>query len=280
MPDDAVERLLREIVDSRVGPLSVTVEAQAEDSWRISTAWYDAVRAEIEATFEEQARVLRLERSLPTTAPRELWRPVILAKPWVMDAAPVGGGDLVVRLWLHVSDLDLNTLLAALADLTRLSELLPIPPASVAPVAQPSPPIEPADSEPASHDRGAATVEAPTVISDTAPAAPVAEAAPARAHQPAARHLPWEILSESPPAAAPTPQPPPIDEPAGSVAEPQVAMPPPPMPPSEPPQPDAAPPPEVAPEPEASGRPGYCKECGSAYAADHVFCTNCGARLN
>jgi hypothetical protein len=279
MSADDVRRLLERAAEAPVGPLSLAVAASGDDSaWRITASWYGATAAEVTATYDREGDVLRLETTIATDATRELWQPVILAKPWVIDAAPVPGGGLAVRLWLRGEGLALNELLAAVAGLARLGPALGAlgaPAAAAAPATTTAPP---APEAPTAEPAPAAVVEAaslplsepappPTPMS-TSPAPPEPAASPPLP-RPASgpKPEPWEILSTTPPAAA-------------SEAS---AAPGPPLDPGEPaaaPEPVEAAAPEAEPEPVPATAPGHCRECGAPYQADHVFCTNCGARLN
>jgi hypothetical protein len=74
------------------------------------------------------------------------------------------------------------------------------------------------------------------------------------------------------PALPPTPA---VESPASTASASLVSQVPQPVPPS--PEPAVLPVPGDPPQP--VGHTGTCRECGTPFAADHAFCTNCGIRL-
>jgi hypothetical protein len=256
-----VRRLLERASEGPLGPLSLGVTGNEDNAWQVSVTWYGSARAAVTASYDGDSDVLRLETAVPTSAPREAWQPLVLTRPWVIDGAQVPGGGLAVRLWLRGEGLDLNTLLAAIADLARLGPALDAaappsaPTPAPAPVAASMPSLPPAEPAPPPPD----TPAAPEPAESPPPPRPASGPKPE----------PWEVLSAAPastPASA-VPAPASPDSTMEAAPMPQHA--------------EAAPPtPEPAPEPVPATTPGHCRECGAAYLPDHVFCTNCGARLN
>jgi hypothetical protein len=247
MADVAIESLLNAAARAPFGPLAVAVTPGVEDAtWTLAARWQE-LEATIIAAHDAQTGILRLDADVACSTPEATWRPILLGRPWVMDASPsVDDERLSLRLWLADDALDLNTLLRAVAELVRFQALLP-----------------------------SAAAEAPATIETTEPAQAIAPVqTPAPSPRPAARPVAWQMLTTPPPAEEPAESAAPEEHPPVSDAAPDI-------PAGTPDASDLASPPAETPEAQADEpEPGYCRECGSPHPAEHAFCTNCGARLN
>jgi len=199
-----LERLLRDASRAPLGPLSFTFSASGPEAWTLSAGWPGRAPVEVRGAYDSATDALRLEREAPVSASTERVNQVAAAMPWVLDAAPIAGGGVAVRLWLRVEGLGENTLLAALGALARLESALseaPPPQALSPPSPPPPPPPEPVVDEPRapSWQSLAATPQPAPVHPSESPGA--AAAGPLPAPGPAAP-------AQAAPPASPGPVPP------------------------------------------------------------------------
>jgi len=239
-----IERLLNDACRFPLGPLSIARSPSSGVGWSLLASWAGrATGVHVEVSYHEPSDALCLERRLPGPVPAGV-EEALLARPWVLETARTTDGGLALRLWLRSEGLEANSLLGALAELTRVEALLGLSPQ---------------------------TEQQPTPV-EPAPPPPVQERPPeprpvqARVQQPSWQSLavgereirpaPVEPAEASRPEAAPVSGGPPTE--AESVRQEQVS----------------------ADRPGAGAQAGSCRECGLPYLANHAFCINCGARLH
>ena len=292
-----LEKVLREASRSPLGPLTAGYSPLGADAWLITATWVGAPPVEIHAFYESSPDAVRLEWTTAAAVAAENLGPLIASRPWIMDAVPLAGDRVAVRLWLYVAGLSMNTWFAALAEAARFASILGRPKGL------------PYDGAVLPFDRAAvaATAPAPVLHSETIkqPAAasasptPLAVAQPMESIEDAPRPPSWQTLAAVDGPTAPTqtehgqqngatsireavaeqselveanrstgaaPNGGSIAaEPNGSTAE--ITAP----PPGTPTAAEGATPVRAA---------GNCRECGFPYRPDHTFCVNCGARIN
>ncbi len=247
-----INELLRRASSAPLGPLYLTIAPDGPDSWSLTVSM-SGRNALVRARHDEEAQALVLSCTVDAGDSTAAVRSLL----WVVDTRPTVEAATDVSLWLHDDGISVAMLLNALACLARL--------------AVQSPSRETAPQSPATEANGTSSVPEPV---------------PTAAHRPVG----WQSLASQPlqqhPSASQDPPPledakaangvshqegvvPPADN-AGVGAEAGEAL-------TSPLIPSQAVP---EPEPKPAGRAGYCRECGSPHTAEHVFCTNCGARLN
>ncbi len=239
-----IERLLNDACRSPLGPLSIARSPSSAGGWSLVASWAGGVSAvHVEAAYFEANDALCLERRLSGPLPAGV-EEALLARPWVMETARTTDGGLALRLWLRREGLEANSLLGALAELTRAEALLGLSPQTEQ---QPAP-AEPAPPPPAQERT------------------PEPRPVEARVQQPSwqslavgereSRPAPAEPAEASRPEPAPESGVPPTE--AESVRREQAS----------------------ADRPGVAAQSGSCRECGVPYQARHAFCINCGARLH
>lgn len=248
-----IERLLKDACRSPLGPLSVAVTKSGADAWSLEATWHDRVAA-LSAVYEPQTAGLQLLRLLSEDAadPKAV-AAMCATRPWVIDAAPAEGSGVSVRLWLHGDDLDMNTFLSAVAELARLDLIAGGAPVADSAVEEPqTEPLSPAEPAPASAQEP--EIEAPRPSSwQTLVAVEPAEPAPTNAPEQSSQVTDTDADPDGTKADSP-----PLE---GAVAGTGTQ-------------------PESGAGEATQVKGGYCRECGAPHPGDHVFCTNCGARLN
>jgi hypothetical protein len=287
-----IESLLFRTASEPLGPFSMSYEAASPEAWAL-TITLDGVTRTIRAEPEPRSGGLVL--SCPVDA-------VTAKGPWVSTISTSPDGKKEQSIWLHGDGLSTALLISALAELTRAAAAdKPAPKPLLEPVHIPIPtPPPPPDPVPVERPRPLDwQTFSPAPAETTAGAAKEPEPVTPEPVEATVSATPDETLGPATPIVAEsTPAMEPVVSAAEEVAhgpEPPVITPTPvtsseetkpvapvetkdieekaPQPVAQSGQPSAADPPRV------TGKTGNCFECGSPYAADHAFCTNCGARL-
>jgi hypothetical protein len=276
-----VEDLLNRAAAAPLGPLSLSYD-RADDAWILKVTYAGRQITGLKAIKDGATGGICLEYQTPSGDACDL-SAFLDSRSWVSAVASTPAGSTILRIWLHGDGLQVNTLLSLSADLARLSSISVV----ADPVSQEASglaesavevPLEPelpvpieAKPEPA---RPAPIPVAPRPVGWQSFGVP-ASATPAKADEamhesepPAIAASGAEVSSGSSTAAESAKT---HAAPASTDDAPLSSQ-------SVPPPPTAEVDPPVLPKP--AGTAGFCRECGSAFAPDHAFCTTCGARLN
>jgi hypothetical protein len=271
-----IESLLRRATAAPLGPLTLRYAPAGPDAWTLSVALAgdeSSVRVEPEPNTDGLVLVRHVAGDGAAPGPS-----VTRTHPWVVESRAIAEG-LELRLWLHGDGLSSAMLINAVVDLTQFDagrgvDSGPVAADTEAPIPIPVDEAPRPEPVPVSPHRGISWQSFGLGRGpDSGAAAPSATGeSPARAESlaPEANTPAPGVGSQSEPAAEPA-------QPVTDVGEPV------------PPEPPATAAPATQPlattdqssrTPAPGQKPGYCRECGSPRAADHVFCTNCGARLD